>query len=374
MSIQIKRLAGIEQYVRDLDRTRRFYVERMGLAEVGGNGAQKERASEHESRVFRAGNVDVICSSPRDPASPAARYLARHPEGVGSLVFEVADIRRTFARLEHNGGTPLGEIEQQVDAHGSIQSFAITTPFGETLFRFIERRGYRGALPGLRDYGSAQPDELGLADVDHVTANFRTMKPALLWLEHVLELTPLWDVQFHSEDVGPGSGTGLRSQVLWDPSSGVKIANNEPLRPSFERSQINVFCEDNGGDGIQHVALGVGDIARTVRALRARGVALMPAPAGYYRRLPEHLRRLGIERIKESPQLLEELGVLVDGSGPGAYLLQIFLRDAAHLLGSADAGPFFFELIQREGDSGFGAGNFRALFDSVERQQLKRTA
>ena len=120
------------------------------------------------------------------------------------------------------------------------------------------------------------------------------------------------------------------------------------------------------------MALGVRDIVHTVRTLRARGVELMPAPAGYYRRLTQHLRRLGVDGIDESPQLLEELGILVDGSGPSTYLLQIFLQSSARLLGRADAGPFFFELIQRRGDTGFGEGNFRALFDSVERQQVAK--
>jgi 4-hydroxyphenylpyruvate dioxygenase len=169
-------------------------------------------------------------------------------------------------------------------------------------------------LPGLEAHDIAGVDDLGLVDVDHVTANFRTMKPALLWLEHVLEFEPFWDVQFHTADQGEG-GSGLRSQVSWDPGSGFKIASNEPLRPAFERSQINAFCEENGGDGIQHVALGVDRITHTVRALRARGVALMPAPAGYYERLPAHLQRLGIDRIRESPQLLEELGALAPAAG-----------------------------------------------------------
>jgi 4-hydroxyphenylpyruvate dioxygenase len=373
MSVQIQRLAGFEYYVRDLERTRRFYVERMGLVEVGRSTVAQERVCGHESRVFRLGNAHVAFSSPRDASSLASRYLAKHPDGIGSVVFEVADIRRAFARLEQNGATPTAEIERQKDRHGSIESFSITTPFGDTQFCFFERRGYRAPFPGLEVCGIAGSDELGLADVDHVTANFLTMKPALLWLEHVLEFRPFWGVEFHTANVGPGIGSGLRSQVFWDPSSGVKIASNEPLRPAFERSQISIFCEENRGDGIQHVALGVSDIVHTVGALRARGVELMPAPDGYYQRLPEHLQRLGIDRIDESPQLLEELGVLIDGSGPGAYLLQIFLQASARIFGSAEAGPFFFELIQRQGDSGFGAGNFRALFDSVERQQVKRT-
>ena len=372
MSIQIQRLAGFEHYVRDLELTRRFYRERLGFVEVGCSNRAEERRRGQTSRVFRAGNTSVICTSPRKASSAAARYLDRHPDGIGSVVFEVADIGFTFARLERNGATPTGEIERQADAHGSIASFSITTPLGDTLFCFVERRGYRGPFPGAEAYDGTALDQLGVVDVDHVTANFRTMKPALLWLEHVLEFRPFWGVEFHTTDAGLGNGSGLRSQVSWDPASGIKIASNEPLRPGFERSQISAFCQENRGDGIQHVALGVRDIIHSVRSLRARGVELMPAPAGYYRCLTQHLARLGVDHIDESPRLLEELGILVDGSGPSAYLMQIFLQSSAHLLGNADAGPFFFELIQRRGDAGFGAGNFRALFDSVERQQIAK--
>jgi 4-hydroxyphenylpyruvate dioxygenase len=159
-----------------------------------------------------------------------------------------------------------------------------------------------------------------------------------------------------------------------EPHSGIKIANNEPLRPSFASSQVNAFCEQNGGDGFQHAALSVRDIVSAVRGLRARGVELIPAPRDYYRKLPEHLARLGVDRIDENIEELEELGILVDGTGSDAYLLQIFLRDSAGLFGNAQAGPFFFEIIQRKGDAGFGAGNFRALFDSVEAQQMAQIA
>ena len=372
MPVQIQRLVGFEYYARDLERLRHFYVERMGFAEVGRSGPLLEGASGQKSLVFRAGNALFSCSSPLAEGGRAFRYLSRHPEGIGAVLFEVADIRVAFAKLEQNGATPIGEIEAFDDAHGRIECFSITTPFGDTTFRFVQRRGYRGLLPGMEMYDIARRDELEFTDIDHVTANLRTMKPALLWLEHVLEFEPFWGVEFHTADKSQAGGSGLRSQVMWDAASGVKIANNEPLRPCFERSQISVFCEENRGDGIQHVALGVRDIQQTVRALRARGVELMPAPAGYYQRLPEHLRALGIDRIDEDPRVLEQLGILVDGSGPGAYLLQIFVQDAANIFADAEAGPFFFELIQRKGDSGFGAGNFRALFDSVEGRQIAR--
>jgi 4-hydroxyphenylpyruvate dioxygenase len=212
----------------------------------------------------------------------------------------------------------------------------------------------------------------GFTHIDHVTSNFQTMKPALLWLEHVLGFEPLWEVEFHTEDVAGYAhreGSGLRSKVMWDPRSSIKFANNEPYRPWFKRSQVNVFHEEHRGDGVQHVALGTRDIVAVVRGLRERGVVFMPTPGKYYDSLPERLRQHGIDSIEEDLQTLRELEILVDGAGPGRYLLQIFLKDSAGLYGSPEAGPFFYEIIQRKGDEGFGAGNFRALFESIEREQ-----
>jgi 4-hydroxyphenylpyruvate dioxygenase len=156
---------------------------------------------------------------------------------------------------------------------------------------------------------------------------------------------------------------------MWDPATGIKFANNEPYRPHFKNSQINIFHEDNRGDGVQHVALATPDILSAVRGLRSRGVEFLETPHRYYELLPERLRREGVERIAEDISELEKLGILVDGQAKGAYLLQIFLKDSAGLYASPEAGPFFFELITRKGDQGFGAGNFRALFESIEREQ-----
>ncbi len=132
---------------------------------------------------------------------------------------------------------------------------------------------------------------------------------------------------------------------------------------------MNVFNEDHRGDGIQHAALTVGDILAAVRGMRARGVEFLPTPGSYYDALPARIRESGIGAIDEDVAALREQQVLIDGAGPGAYLLQIFLRDAAGLYREPAAGPFFFEIIQRKGDRGFGAGNFRALFESIEREQ-----
>jgi 4-hydroxyphenylpyruvate dioxygenase len=212
--------------------------------------------------------------------------------------------------------------------------------------------------------------------VDHITSNFQTMMPALLWLEYVLGFQRLWDVQFHTKDVARfelRDGSGLRSVVMWDPRSSVKFANNEPYRPNFKASQINAFHEEHRGDGIQHLALEVSDILATVRLLRARGVQFMRTSGTYYDALPKRLDELGIGALDEDLKQLRELEILVDGHGKGSYMLQIFLKDSAGLYHEPAAGPFFYELIQRKGDQGFGAGNFRALFESIEREQEARS-
>ena len=182
-----------------------------------------------------------------------------------------------------------------------------------------------------------------------------------------------WEIEFHTTDLVPDQshGSGLRSIVMWDPGSGVKFANNEPWRPFFRTSQINAFCEEQHGAGIQHLALSVKDIIHCVRELRARGIEFMPTPETYYDALPARLEKLGVGSIDEDLGVLRELKILVDGDGPGSYLLQIFLKESSGLYGESEAGPFFFEIIQRKGDQGFGAGNFRALFESIERAQAE---
>lgn len=372
--VGIQKLVGLHYYVHDLERSRRFYTEVMDFAEVGRSEPHLEEDGHQRALVFQAGDIVVTCSTPVGEGGRAFRYLSRHPDGIGTLAFEVEDIRATFAALEERDATPITEVQALEDGHGRIETFSITTPFGDTTFRFIERHGYRGFFPGmsLYDTPTGGRNELGFTTIDHITSNFQTMKPALLWLEHVLGFEPLWEVEFHTQSVAGRTirdGSGLRSKVMWSPKNGIKFANNEPYRPAFKSSQINVFNEEHRGDGVQHVALASRDIIQTVRGLRARGVELMPTPHAYYDLLPGRLRELGIGRIDEDIRTLEELGILVDGSGPNAYLLQIFLKDSAGLYGSADAGPFFFEIIQRKGDQGFGAGNFRALFESIERQQ-----
>ena len=253
--------------------------------------------------------------------------------------------------------------------------FSITTPFGDTTFRFIQRDGYKALYPGFVSYEQPRGghNRYGFTHVDHVTSNFQTMRPMLLWMEHVMGFEKFWEIQFHTEDVARyrrEHGSGLRSEVMYDPKSGVKFANNEPLRPFFKASQINLFNEDHKGDGVQHLALAVKDILSSVKDMRTRaGLQFMPTPGTYYDALPERIQKLGIKKIDEDIQVLRDLEILVDGDKEHSYLLQIFMKDGASLYKEPQAGPFFYEIIQRKGDQGFGGGNFRALFESIERQQ-----
>ena len=370
-SLRIKKLESVVFYVNDLERSRQFWVNTLDFAEIGGSSDALTAAGRQKSIVFEAGDAKFIHMSPTAQGGRAARYLRKHPDGVGTLVYEVEDIAHTFKTLERRGGTPITDIQTFQDDTGTLRMFSITTPFGPTTIRFVERNGYQPLYQGFEATpGKGGTNRFGFDKVDHVTSNFQTMAPALLWMEHVMGFEKFWDIAFHTNDISPNgkTGSGLKSIVMSDPHSGVKFANNEPLRPFFKQSQINLFNEDLRADGVQHIALTVPQIIDTVRGLRKQNVRFMPTPATYYDMLPEHLERTTIGSIDEDVNVLRELEILIDGNQPRSYMLQIFLQEAAGLYKDSEAGPFFLEIIQRKGDKGFGGGNFRSLFESIERQ------
>lgn len=375
-SLGIIGIDSVHFYVHDLARARQLYVDVMDFAETGRSSATLEEVGRQRSLVFEAGNCRFVVSQPIGIGGRAYRYLQKHPEGVGSVTYRVKDVEKAFRLIEERGGTPIADIQRVEDEKGGkFAFFSIMTPFGDSTFRFVQRDGYEPLFPGMERYPEPKggKNRHGFEEIDHITTNFRTMKPALLWMEHVLGFEKFWDVQFHTADVSEQTGhtgSGLRSIVMWDPESGVRFANNEPFRPHFRSSQINIFIEEQRGEGIQHLALTVKDIIPAVRALREAGADFMPTPGTYYDALPERIRKMGINQIDEDIEVLRELEILVDGDKDRSYLLQIFMKEGAALFKDVRGGPFFFEVIQRKGDKGFGAGNFRALFESIERQQL----
>lgn len=370
--IGIKRIEALHYYVRDLERSRRFYTESLDFAEIGVSDPALESKSNQRSAVFKAGSIRIVVSEPVGEGGRAWRWLQKHPDGVGTLVFEVEDIDHAFVLLEGRGATPIDGIVDSENEGGRFRTFSVATPFGGTTFRFVQRHGEPGLFPGFVPHAEPKggANRYGFTGIDHITSNFETMSPALLWMEHVMGFERFWEIKFHTSDVTDRQdGSGLKSVVMWDRPSGVKFANNEPMRPNYRASQINLFHEDQRGDGVQHAALGVRDIIECVRGLRESGVKFMPTPGTYFDMLPERLKQIGVNAIDEDIDVLRDLEILVDGNADHSYLLQIFLRESAGLYEEREAGPFFYEIIQRKGDQGFGGGNFRALFDSIERQQ-----
>jgi 4-hydroxyphenylpyruvate dioxygenase len=361
--------------VENLDRSRKFYTEKFDFKEVARAGDDLVARSGQQSVVFGAGDVRVCVSTPLAQQSKASRFLRRHPAGVMSLSFRVKSLDETMAFLEQRGGTFLSDPIADKDPHGgSYRAVEIATPLGDVAFRFVERNEYRAFAPGFVDSGvgnQGRPENVfGIQVVDHVTSNGLTMQPIVAWYRDVLGFEPFWEIKFHTKDVAAqfAHGSGLKSIVMWDPISQVKFATNEPLRPHFRDSQIYKFVDDNQGPGVQHVAFNVKDIIWSVEELKRRGVDFMDTPPSYYRDLPRRLEALGITNVKQELAVLEKHQILLDGS-QDRYMLQIFLREAKSLYSDERAGPFFYEIIQRCGDEGFGYGNFRALFESIERAQ-----
>jgi 4-hydroxyphenylpyruvate dioxygenase len=377
----IKRIDSLHFFVNDLPRSRDHYVQRLDFVETAVGSPEFELAESACASLLEAGEARFVFMAPTSSLGESFGWLAGHPEGVGRLVFEVESVEDTFALLMERGATPISAIEQGEVEDSLVRWFDIATAFGDTLFRFVEREGESyGMFPGMERVasptGASPGNRFAISGIDHVTTNFLTLRPAILWMQEVLGLERYWGIEFHTQDVTGargtakgGGGSGLKSVVMWDPQSGIKFANNEPAAPAFRDSQIYRFCVDHRGAGVQHVALAVGDIVSAVGDMRQLGVEFMPTPSTYYDALPGRVRALGIDKIDEPVEVLSDLEILVDGGGPNSYLLQIFMREAASLFKDPSAGPLFIELIQRKGDRGFGAGNFRALFESIEREQ-----
>ena len=362
-----------EYVVQDIEEAERFYRDKLGLPAAGRSSATEAARSGEEGLLLQAGSVTFSCHAPRDPGSRAGRWLARHPEGVCTLAFRVKDLDGARRTLEERGATFACAPEAGADAAGRPwRRFETATPLGDVRFRFVERPadGFPAGFDPVEAPGGANPFSFQV--IDHVTSNFLTLEPWVTWLRDVLGFEEYWRVRFHTSDVkGDEGGTGLASVVMWDPGSGVKMANNEPLLPNFESSQIHAFVEENRGPGVQHVAFHLPDIAGSVEQMRRRGVEFLETPGAYYEMLPGRMRERKVTTFKEDVGRLRELGILVDGADD-KYLLQIFSVEGKALHADEQGGPFFYEFIQRRGARGFGEGNFRALFESIEREQEQR--
>ena len=372
-------LRGFDSFhflVADIERSHQFYTKLLDWPLVARAGRDLTERSAQKTNVYAAGDIRVVVSTPLSNRGRAATYLRNHPDGVSSVSFRVKNVDETWDFLAPRGATFLSDIETYRDAAGgSYRRFLIATPLGDLVYRFVEKRDYSGFAPEFDDLpaddsSKAPSNRMGFQILDHITSNAQTMAPVILWYREVMGFEEYWNIQFHTEDVKKGGehGSGLKSIVMWDPASELKFATNEPLKPFFRESQVNIFTEENRGPGVQHIALRVPEIIPVIDEMKHRGVKFLDAPDTYYDNITRWLSEKHVSRIKEPLDDLRRLNILADGENE-KYLLQIFMRDGQQLWGDTKAGPFFYEVIQREGDPGFGYGNFRTLFESIEIQQ-----
>jgi 4-hydroxyphenylpyruvate dioxygenase len=382
-NLGIRCIDHVDFVARDLERSRQFYAKRMDFTETARSSAAFKRETGERMAVFDAARVRVQVSTPLEKESRAAKFLKAHPDGIRALTFRVDSLDHAWKTLDSRGANFLGEIQGKP----GYRWFSIASPLGDVEYRFLEKDGPVVAedAAGEKTQGTVDPrlapvvggsggNRHKFTHMDHVTSNTREMRSLTNWYRDVLGFEHFWDIRFHTKDSKPdmAGGSGLQSIVMWDPSSNVKFATNEPLRPNYYASQIAKYVEDNNGPGVQHIAFSTRAIMDVIPRMRKDGLKFLETPDAYYEMLPKRLAERAVDNLKEDLKDLQRNKILVDGRD-NRYLLQIFMQEAALLYNEAAAGPFFYEVIQRHGDQGFGEGNFRALFESIERQQTGET-
>lgn len=375
MTLPLVDYHSYEHYVDDLDRAEKFYTKSFSFKVIGKSTPEADAQSGMQRLVLAGGrSIHLILTAPRKDWSVAAQYLKIHPEGIAFLNFRVSDFDKAYRELAKRDATFLYDPQTTKDKHGTLRQVAIATALDDVSMRFIDDTLYPHFGPQFTM--QAQPGSydspLGFAGIDHMTANVKTLQPLIAFYRDVLGFERFWGIEFHTNDVNPNLpvGSGLKSTVMWHPHSGIKFANNEPAPPFFRNSQIDIYLRDNIGSGIQHVAFLVPNILESMEKLHAQGADFLPAPDKYYEMVPGRLKKSGFHgSIREDMAALAKNSILVDGSENG-YLLQIFSLEMQRMLHSSRGGALFYEIIQRAGDKGFGGGNFRALFETIELDQI----
>ncbi len=349
----------IEFYVGNARQAAHFYRTAFGFEIVGYRGLETG-SRETTSYLLRQGKIRFLLTAPLTPDSFVARHVLRHGDGVRDIALWVDDARAAFEETVRRGATPVYEPEVLEDEHGRIVRAAIAT-YGDTIHSFIERRHYDGLfMPGFvawdNPYAGAAP--VGLKYVDHCVGNVNLgeMEAYVRFYADVMGFKNL--ISFDDKTIST-EYSALMSKVMANGNERIKFPINEPA-PGRKKSQIEEYLEYYRGPGVQHVAMATDDILHTVTELRRRGVEFLHVPTTYYDVLQE---RVG--RIDEPLDALAELGILVDRD-PDGYLLQIFTKPVQ------DRPTVFYEIIQRKGARSFGAGNFKALFEAIEREQALR--
>jgi 4-hydroxyphenylpyruvate dioxygenase len=353
----------VEFYVGNAKQAAHFYKTAFGFqshAYAGLETGVKDRAS----YVLKQDKIRLVLTTALTSDSPIGEHVKKHGDGVKVVALWVEDAKSAWEETTKRGAKSYMEPTVEKDEHGEVVRSGIYT-YGETIHMFVERKNYTGAfLPGYQKWESDyNPTSTGLKYIDHMVGNvgWGEMNTWVKWYEDVMgfeNFLSFDDKQIHTEY------SALMSKVMSNGNGRVKFPINEPAEGK-KRSQIEEYLDFYEGPGVQHIAVATDNILQTVAELRNRGIEFLSTPPQtYYDAIPERLGRFD-HNMKEDIEAIKKLGIMVDADEEG-YLLQIFTKPVE------DRPTLFFEIIQRMGARGFGAGNFKALFESIEREQEKR--
>jgi 4-hydroxyphenylpyruvate dioxygenase len=348
----------IEFYVGNAKQASHYYRSAFGydlLAYRGPETGTRDKAS----YLLQQNKVRLVLTTPLTPDHPIAAHINRHGDGVRDIALWVDDARDAFAKAVERGARPAQEPTVLRDEAGEVIIAGIET-YGETIHSLVERRNYTGTfMPGFKPVSTRfRPEPVGLQYVDHCVGNVElgAMNRWVSFYQDVMGFRNL--ISFDDKDIST-EYSSLMSKVVASGNDRIKFPINEPAK-GRKKSQIDEYLEFYRGPGVQHLAIATNDIVQTVTALRDRGVDFLQVPTTYYDTV---LDRVG--KIDEDLGPLRELGILVDRDDEG-YLLQIFSKPVE------DRPTLFYEIIQRKGARSFGKGNFKALFEAIEREQALR--
>ena len=348
----------IELYVGNAKQAAHFYKSAFGFQSFAYSGLETGN-KETTSYVVTQDKIKIILTSPMTKGGPINEHLEKHGDGVKVVALWVDDATYSYNETVKRGAKPFMEPTKSTDEHGEVIKSGIHT-YGETIHMFVERRNYNGTfLPGFKAWKSDyNPEPTGLKFIDHMVGNvgWGEMNKWVDFYANVMGFAQL--MSFDDKDIST-EYTALMSKVMTNGNGRIKFPINEPAEGK-RKSQVEEYLDFYNGPGVQHIAVNTDNIIETVTKLKANGVEFLIVPDNYYDTV---LDRVG--EIDEDLAPLKELGILIDRDEEG-YLLQLFTKPVA------DRPTLFFEIIQRKGAQSFGKGNFKALFEAIEREQENR--
>jgi len=353
----------VEFYVGNAKQAAHFYKTAFGFQTFAYKGLETG-SRDTVSYVLKQDKIKLILTSPLNSKSPINDHIVKHGDGVKVVALWVEDARNAYEETTKRGAKSYMEPTVEKDEFGEVVRSGIYT-YGETVHIFVERKNYNGTfLPGFVEQKSDyNPESTGLKFIDHMVGNvgWGEMNTWVKWYEDIMgfeNFLSFDDKQIHTEY------SALMSKVMSNGNGRVKFPINEPAE-GIKKSQIEEYLDFYEGPGVQHLAVATDDIISTVSKLKSRGVEFLSTPPEqYYKEVPGRLEEFSHE-LRENIETLKGLGIMIDADEEG-YLLQIFTKPVE------DRPTLFFEIIQRMGAKGFGAGNFKALFESIEREQANR--